>query len=251
MDIPLSTQDDIFAYGFDKGLNRNTEDTSLINNTEKIVEDMLAKAGINLNTTSGINSGGSGNFERNDFHWLPVFESLDGYPNTGTVTISSSGFVRLATAGTTNATSTMSKQLAYSSGLLTWNKNRKMRTMFDPVTTAAQLIYILVGNRANNDYMGFKIIDNTIYGVSNNGSESTLNCGTFTTPVAGIALEFRFFTTDRVDYYVDNVFKGSIKTNLPIGTTTYANQVMDLYIKTTEDVAKNIDISYWDFWQAN
>jgi hypothetical protein len=43
---------------------------------------------------------------------------------------------------------------------------------------------------------------------------------------------------------------GTLTTNLPSGTTI-ANDIFDVYLITTASAVKEIDLTYWDFWQGN
>ena len=199
----------------------------------------------------------TGNFQRNDFHWFTVFESIDGYykgvTETGAVTIYTTN-VTLETGATLNSTAQLVKALDYPYYFnFTWDKKREFKTRIFFNNITAQEIWIIMGEGGDSgntlNHIGFKIIDNILYGTSGNETaESWDNLGTISATTA-YDLKAVLDPGVSVKFYVNEVEKGSVISNLPTGTTR-ANIFIKLYIKNTEAVNKTILISMWDFWQS-
>ena len=199
----------------------------------------------------------TGNFQRNDFHWFTVFESIDGYykgvTETGAVTIYTT-HVTLETGATLNSTAQLVKALDYPYYFnFTWDKKREFKTRIFFNNITAQEIWIIMGEGGDSgntlNHIGFKIIDDILYGTSGNETaESWDNLGTISATTA-YDLKAVLDPGVSVKFYVNEVEKGSVISNLPTGTTR-ANIFIKLYIKNTEAVNKTIHISMWDFWQS-
>ncbi len=191
-----------------------------------------------------------GNLNRNDFHWTTVFESIDGFGTGGTAPVISSADVKLTTGGTTNDTSSLRKTLNLPFYYFNWDFDRRFRTRIEFENNAAQEIWMLSGAITTNKHIGFKVVDDTLYGTVANGStESTLDCGAVSLSNEGMALDVIFESGVGCTFIVDGVTKGTITTNLPSGVG-FAQYMLELYIKTTENVVKEISLSFWDFWQS-
>ena len=190
-----------------------------------------------------------GNVERNDFHWLTFFESLDGFQVIGT-TITSS-YVEIETAATTNADAYILKNPQYNFDILSWAKDRKVRTNVRFDDNTAQEVYILTGQPGALAHIGFKVHNSIFNGtVANGTTESTVSLGANISAGDTYSLEYRFTSGEKVVFYVDGVEAGTITTNLPSGPGNYSDRLIQTYVKTTENVAKSIKLSFWDFWQS-
>ena len=193
---------------------------------------------------------------RKDFHWYTVFESIDGYFTSGTGTAIGVNSMQVGTGAVSGNTATISKISTLFKGF-TFNKkqsvtfNVKMGASF---ASGAHTAYFTRGASTGEGF-GFKIVDNVINGYSSHGGTETLVDLADTSDYAGAGTGYSALY--RVDFepgvgcyfYIDNVLKGSSTTNLPTGTTT-AYILLDVNITTNENVAKILDICYYDFWQA-
>ena len=191
--------------------------------------------------------------QRTDFHWFTLFESVDGYGKTGTPTLSSYG-VSLKTAALANDTCEIQKISRSLTGDFTWNKRRKIKfsILLNPPMTL-QAIDITTGNGASNlndNKFGFIINGTTVYGITADGSGYTAPSITSVGYGAYYVFEADFVPGSYVKFYVNGLLYGTNTTNLPTGNTG-ADMVLDCYIKTLDSTAKEIDIGYYDFWQAN
>lgn len=253
MEIPLpqsmQNEDNIFSYGFDGNLNRSSDTPVIESNVEKTVQDVLANSGINLNTTLTPSSGGSGNFERNDFLWSTVFESIDGYNSVGATCLD--GGVTLETAAIINDFADMKKTLYYSVIPMTWNKNRKLRCVIKMNQTDDCTAYIGIGsvNDITDNFLGFRVTNNYLYAYSQNalGSQEK-NIGLQS--LQGKSLEVRHIAGVRDDFYVNNVFKCSLNDYVPKGTNV-AMYVVTTKITTPVDEIRSMNVAFWEFWQSS
>jgi hypothetical protein len=195
----------------------------------------------------------TGNLQRNDFHWFTIFESITGYGTQGAPTLNNNG-IDLVTGATNGNVCEVQKVAAFFGSAFTWAKARKIRTVIKFVTNSNQTGYIVTGGgntQPNTDrHMGFKIVNNTLYGSCADGTTQNLTAQPVYTFNANeiVNLEIRFNTTS-VSFFINGTNQASLTTNLPTGTTT-ANFLMDLWLRTDENVAKEAQISFWDFWQA-
>lgn len=100
--------------------------------------------------------------------------------------------------------------------------------------------------------VGFKLQSNVIYGVSHaQGEESSVVIGEYEQNVGNI-LELRYFPRERVDFYINGEYRGSLSDNLP-NTTSEGLSVIDYCTVTSETVSSNnggtIDVGYFEFMQ--
>lgn len=181
-------------------------------------------------------------------HVMLWFESLDGYTTSGTV--ATDGLVATLTTGNVSGNSAEINKQPTDQGLFVFNQSSRFRTAFNVRSVSAQTIYITYGNKDSADYYGFKIVDNTLYGVTKDGTtENAVSLQTIiTTPVYNI--EARFEPDKGVLFIVDTVQKGKGEKNLPRTNLTGANaQLMDIEITTNENVAKIMDVSFFEYLQ--
>lgn len=181
------------------------------------------------------------------FVWKTLFESLDGFWNnssgTGSAVLGSTKLT-LATGATTGGIGQLIKNPNYVP-TLSFTRRRKFKTTIQVSTTTNQTAYIVIG-LVGNHLLGFKIINNTIYGVTSDGTESTVSLQTV---VAATNYELECHFTPNVDarFYVNGIDKGSITTHLPTSATEL--YIANTYIVNAADVNKEMTLSYWQFEQ--
>lgn len=181
------------------------------------------------------------------FFFQTFFESVDGYTTTGIITLSGTD-VKIETAATINATAEINKQPSWQ-GFLNFNQRSALRAALIFNQTAAQEIYIVTGNvGASDKRYGFKVANNTLQGVTHDGTtEKTIDLQTISAATV-YNLEARFRPNDQVQFLVDNEEKGVITENLPY-TDGPRSQLFTAQVKTTEAVAKSIQLSFFQYLQ--
>lgn len=196
--------------------------------------------------------------EREDFHWFAVFESLDGYGKIGDSGFSitqdaSSVFVYSAHPGYVDFFKDFFITPS-SPSLLNWNKNRKVRAMIMFSTGGNQTMYIGTGGIPiiinTSPHISFKVINSQLYGSVGNGTaEVTADLGITIEAGTTLFLRFDYYAKKKVDFYVNEVLKGTIDSGLPSGNYK-ANNMIDIGITTPDVNFKGIQVGEWDFWQA-
>jgi hypothetical protein len=135
---------------------------------------------------------------------------------------------------------------------LTWAKDRKIKTKVCISALAGgadDQSWIITGFNGTYEHIGFKILGTTLYGtVADGTTESTLNIQA----VAAwdeLVLEAVLTAGSQVEFFVDGVSKGTLSTNIPIGTN-YANYIIHLYLSNDTTAADQaIRLSEYRFLQ--
>ena len=187
---------------------------------------------------------------KNTFHWLTLFESVDGFVQTivgtGTVTLDGNDVV-LATSAVANDSVDLAKEPSWL-GLATFSQRSFMRSAVVVNSITSQEIYIKVGRSDTQGY-GFKIINGSLYGTTHSGTtESTVLLQTISISTA-YQLEARYLPSDKVVFFVDTIEKGVLTTNLPSPAVTANDKLMTLRVKTTTTAARNMQVSYFEYLQ--
>lgn len=181
------------------------------------------------------------------FHWLTLFESLDGYTKSAGVTPSTDEYIDFLTDGTNGNNQNLSKQPLYQ-GLITFANKSYFRSNIYFVNNTNQTIYLVVGLKTGSAY-GFKAVNGTLFGVTRNGgSESTVSLGSISIG-EDYNLEARYSPSDKVVFLVDSVEKGTLSANLPVPTSTPHQNLF--YADITADAAtiKEMQISFFEYMQ--
>ena len=189
-----------------------------------------------------------GDFHRNDYHWVTFLESLDGFDATRTTI--SSVYVTLETGAIINQPATIQKIPTYMPDELNWNENRKIRTKIYFVDTTNQTIYVVSGGSGvPSEHIGFKIVNDTIYGSVSNGSIETNTSSLQTiSPATAYSLE-AVKIGNTVSFFIDGTKQGELSSGLPTGTSL-ANRIIVIDVNNDAAAIKTIRVSFWDFWQA-
>lgn len=171
-----------------------------------------------------------------------------------------------AAAFSTSASSSSSTVdgIQETSGGVVLNTTRATRfrtSFYFSTVTAGSVLYIttLVARPASagsttlstgGSLTGFKIMDGRFYGVNwLKGNESTKDLGVDVTQLKTHVVEVRYFPDERVDFYVDNVYRGSLAENI---TDIQNPEVFDLirvYMYNTTAVAHTVSVEYYEFAQ--
>ncbi len=193
------------------------------------------------------------------FYYSTFFESIDGYNNHNDgsgATICTSQFVTMNTGATANSVVYLQKS-PLDQNVLRWDREARVRFGAGFSPTANGTIYLSVGDfhnlgdAANATHYGFLIHNNALFGSCSFGTaQSTVNLNT---PVISqiFTLEARYLPGVRIDFFVDNLLKGSITTNLP--TKEVATSVMpffETYLTNGSDASSNgMAISWFEYIQ--
>lgn len=186
------------------------------------------------------------------FHSFP--EAVDGWAVSGggaSTGVSGAGVTLQTGAVATNSAS--AGKLSLNQQVLTYDEIGRFRTTFETGSVADTTINIGIGTpTSSNNHYGFRVINDTLYGVTGNGSsETTRSLGTIGANNA-YTIEARLFPGQRVDFYVSDSdkanlqIKGSITTTLPTGLIS---SWLDLLIRTEAASAKFMYVNYMEYIQ--
>lgn len=197
-----------------------------------------------------------------DIQWLTFFESLDGYDTndgSGTVTTSTSGTqITFTTTGNSGEFAEMLKK-PQQQGFFTFSQPSRFRTNFNLATTTAVQAWFVHGSLSGQGY-GFKVINNSLLGFTRSagGVEST---STLQTISGGFNynIEARYEPSGKVIFLADDPAATPVKTireigvltsNLPANSSSTNTTLLDIKLRTTENVAKTMTISFFQYDQA-
>jgi len=193
-----------------------------------------------------------------DFYKLIQPQSIDGFSwsvlGTGSYSLVE-GEIFLSTGGANGSWSAWWDEIMVPlvdlGKFLTWDKERRMRVGVKFEANTNQLIYIHVGIHQvpDNNWFGFKIVDNQIFGcVSNVGGE--VLTGALKSFNAGdeFILEARLKPNQECRFYIDGVEVGVLTTSLPSGLNN-ASIIAYIQIFNTADEDKIIEFDWWEFYQ--
>ncbi len=186
------------------------------------------------------------------FYYFTFFDS-SSWPKavTGTGAVDYGGGVTLRTGATNGSTADVSLNTGGGvTGLFynTTEKYQRFRVVATFTDTTTQTIYMVRGNLDNGVYFGFKIVNATLYGVSNNGGgEVTVLLGAIINGADSFAFEARFSPKDKIVFYVNNIERGVLTTGLP----TNDGLVGIGHLQITNDAAGDrwTTIHYFEFIQ--
>lgn len=193
----------------------------------------------------------SGNFIRSDYHWFTLFESVDGFLKAGTVT-AAEDFVDIGTSPVAFNLARLRKTATYSNNF-SWANKRKIRLGVVFQTRTAQIIWLVTGSgqldAPEERKVGFQVGNADLSGVVANGTScAILPLGVTIATGVIYDLEVVFEPGVFAKFYVNGVYKGQLTDYLPTGTI-FASILIECQIRTNENVAKVVQITYYDFWQ--
>jgi len=189
-----------------------------------------------------------------DFYKLYHFQDRDGFElgevNTGSVFMSS-GAVVLATGLTINSEAEIADWIFEPTLQFTWDKERRFRVglYFDRDTQ--QLAYIVSGDRftGTSRYIGFKIVNNQIFGCVCNGTVETLTGALYTFFIGEILiLEVKFLPNQECRFYINGIDVGVLTSGLPSGTVE-ADCLVHFFITNTAASDKYLWVDQVEFYQ--
>jgi hypothetical protein len=196
-------------------------------------------------------------FEGNFYHFL--FDSLDGFivENSGAGDVSVDGFgLHLTTGGSKNDYAYLGKSPANYLYTMTFLKKRHFKTGFQVDQITNQIIYIGLGGvayGASESFMGFKIVNDKLYGCSiSDGGNESLTASLLTLQVGVLVrIQASLEPQTRIDYYVNGAYQANLTTNLPQveGVACPAEYPIVIFLQTNEAASKGLHFSEWMFIQ--
>lgn len=193
-----------------------------------------------------------------DLYIQLLFESIAGYYQyvtaSGTINVDKYG-INVNTGGTPNSRTYLEKRPSKLFPQFNWGKSTKLITAaeFSSSTSAVADFWLIIGAKSNAKHVGFKVTAGKLYGtVANGSSESILEIETF--GEANYWIEKRLLqatlTTEKCEFYVDEVLQGQITTNLPTGIDDSPNILLIEANNPDVSEEKSIYLSLWTLWQA-
>ena len=184
---------------------------------------------------------------KHTFHYITFFESFDGFSTSGTATIDKDD-VQLTTGATSGNSANIVKTPAWQ-GLVTFSQQSYWRTTISVSTVTAVTKYFVVGSLASGSYYGFKIVDDSLKGVSYDGTtEKTVDLATISTGTYN--LEARYLPSNKIIFLVNAAESGVITQNLPLPVVTVNVNFFEFKITTNANAAKTMQFSFFEYLQS-
>jgi hypothetical protein len=134
---------------------------------------------------------------------------------------------------------------------LTWDKERRMRVGVQFVDNTNQEIYINLGSDkwTIDNAIGFKVVDNQIFGFVRNALGETLTVALATFNANDeFVLEARFKPNTECRFYINGVEVAVLTTGLPSGLVA-GGVLLCANIQNTAAEDKSIYFDWWEFYQ--
>ena len=192
---------------------------------------------------------------RQMFTWATFFESLDGFTDNssgGSISIDGTD-ITLNSSATSGNYAELIKQPNWQ-GVSTFYAKNMFRTAVVFNSNTNQEAYLVFGNLSDK-YYGFKVSNGTLYGVVNNGTtETTVELQSISVSTT-YNLEAVYYPKDKVVFYVNAGGikwepKGIITSGLMKPEKSVITHIMDIKIKTNENAAKTMQLSFWQYLQS-
>jgi hypothetical protein len=184
---------------------------------------------------------------KNIVTWETFFETKDGFTIVGTVTLNPDEIEVTTTA--VNGNSSSIAKIATWQGLFSFGRKSMFRSQFNLNSIAAVTAYIVMGNQSGsgtpaNQYYGFKVVNNTLYGVVKDGTtENTVALQTITTDSYSVQAEY--IPGDSVVFSVNMIKRGKISKNLPLPKLQAQSTLMEIKVTTNETEIKILQSSFF------
>ena len=187
------------------------------------------------------------------FHWITFFESLDGFNVVANAQSIDKDDVAISTSAVNGNSAYVRKTPGYQ-GLITFSQKSVMRTTFIIDSVANVTVYLVVGGTSSGEYYGFKVVNDSLKGVSYDGTtESTVSLQTISANTS-YNVEARFSPNDKIIFLVNATERGVLTTNLPSGISAGAEAVnvnlIEFKITTNTTAAKELKFSFFEYLQS-
>ena len=194
--------------------------------------------------------------KRRDFHWFTMFESLDGFFKTSNPTEPLLGYtsVYFTTGGTSGGNCNLTK--LSDSSVFTFTKRMSFKYSMYPALQGLHNMDFGLGNlqlslASTETRICFSFVNTVLYSVCCDGSSVT-------TSQIGVAGDYsssdNLFSMEFVPgvaayFYINNTLVSTITTNLPTADTS-SFYIFGVKVITNEDVSQQVELYWYDFWQA-
>jgi len=208
--------------------------------------NFIATAISNLQTNARWRSPALELYQTEDLYYHTFLESIDGFQSAGAV--QQAGYVDLITGGQTGDAAYLRFIPNNPIRWLDFAKPFRFRTTINLISTTAQVAYITVGiNALMGNAIGFKIVDDVVYGVAeNNGVDTTVQLGQYGIDIGfGSVLEC-VYTPDLAKFYADKTLLGTLTSGFPPHISDEPQYLMNIYIRTTDDAPKELYAGEWE-----
>ena len=187
-------------------------------------------------------------------HWIFINllpQSTNGFGEwnlTGTAAWSvGDGILRVATGAGINSEIDIGKTFL-GPPLFTWDKERRVNFWVEVSEITSQEIIIVSGSQEDDQYVGFRIIDNALWGICK--QIGIAEEAVFLQNIIAGSYCFSFVLTanTRVQFFVDGVYANELTASIPTGLAD-SNNPLELYITNTEAANKEIALFMLEFLQ--
>lgn len=193
-----------------------------------------------------------------DLTLIDALVSTDGWRKTkqgsGNMMLDETGFL-IESAGYSGAGYYCYREPSLFHDLLTWDKNRTFKARVHTVIDNQNPLVSDIGlgqPGSGTNGISFRFLATKIQGVCSNAAGiSTVDLFSGLGPGYNLTktYEFRFTATGSVDFYVDDVLKGSLALNIPAGTG-YATLLFLFKIQSDSAKSHSFKTSSFKFTQA-
>jgi len=197
-----------------------------------------------------------------DFYKIIQFQHTDGFTwntdGSGSYSISE-GNVSMSTGAIINSLTYMTHEIYYPTLSLLWNKERRIKVKVRFSANTNQIIYVVSGIPPDvpidptERCIGFKIVNNEIFGCVSNGIVETLTAALKSFNAGdSFILEARLKPDQECRFYIDDVDVGAITTNLPqvaLGGGFGQEHLATVEMTNTAAENKDIEFDLWEFYQ--
>lgn len=183
------------------------------------------------------------------FYWNTIFESLDGFAlggNVPTIDPVNFGGVNLTTTAVANNSSYLYKIIGDGQqSPVVFNKKTRIKYHIDTsVLTNITAFFTLGTYGIGEEYYGFEIVNGVLKGSSSNADTGSSNAITLMTLSASTTyiLEAKYNPNDKIVFIVNGIEVGIIKNELPTPDNMGLGFLCNAQVKTTDTVAKTINL---------
>ena len=190
------------------------------------------------------------------FHWMTFFDTLAGFTAEGNARADGTQFV-LTTEPREGNRVYILKQPVWQ-GLITFSQKSYFRTAFiaDSLNLKAYFVVGKALNARGDQYYGFKIENNSLYGVSSRDGTSNEASVLLRSELNGKyhQIEARYYPGEKVQLYVDPSKsdqgpKGTLISQLPNNDALANIHLMNIVLETSDNAAKHLQTSYFEYIQ--
>ena len=179
------------------------------------------------------------------FHYTTFFESLDGFHVSGNASVDGNQLI-FVTEDKENSTVKVSKTPSWQ-GLATFSQKSRFRTAFTMTNRNNVEAYLSIGGHEGKSY-GFKIVNDKLYGYSNDGTkELAVLLQTITNDTYNV--EARYKPNEVIVFYVNSKNRGELTKGFPSASQLPNHHLMEMSLKTNDSLQKSFQVSFFEYLQ--